>query len=465
MLKQKSIDYSLLLILLLLYSFLGFVVKRHETFSLLSAYFAAFIIYIYIALRFSDDTVNFWCYASILFRAVLLFSVPNLSDDFYRFIWDGRLLASGHHPFAEVPAFYIKHNISVPGIDEELFLKLNSPDYFTIYPPLAQFIFWLSVKLSPQSIYGSLLVMKCIIFVSEIGSVLVIRKLLVHLKFTPKRVLLYALNPLIILELTGNIHLEAVLIFFLLFSILLLYHQKLLFSGIVFSLAICVKLIPLIFLPALLPQLGWKKALQFYFIVGVTCIVFFLPLWEKEMIDGFQNSLAYYFKKFEFNASIYYLVREWGYWYYGFNIIQTVGWKLGLVCFLMIVIISIVSPWSMVHSPWLVPKSNRPSTPDHRLWTMDHGLFITFTLILLTYFLFTTTLHPWYIGTLLALSIFTEFRFTLLWTALIFLTYAGYSLHGFHENLAVTTLEYISVLGYLAYELLWKRKYSYSQVS
>ena len=182
--------------------------------------------------------------------------------------------------------------ISVPGIDKELFQKLNSPDYFTIYPPVAQFIFWVSVKVSPQSIYGSLLVMKTIIFIAELGSLLVIKKLLEQLKLPPTRVLLYALNPLILLELTGNLHLEAVLIFFLLLSLLLLSQQRILFSGIAFSFAICIKLIPLAFLPALFLPLGWKKAFQFYLIIAVTCLVLFLPFWDKDIVFGFQNSLA-----------------------------------------------------------------------------------------------------------------------------------------------------------------------------
>lgn len=442
MIKQRSIDYGLLLVSLILYYFSGFVVKRYDTFLLFSGYFGLFFIYAYIVLHASNDNLNFWCYASILFRILLLFAVPNLSDDFYRFIWDGRLLASGYHPFAEVPSFYIQHHIQIPGISEELFTKLNSPDYFTIYPPLAQFIFWLSVKLSPHSIYGSLIVMKCIIVSAEIGSVLVIRRLLVTFNFTQTRVLLYALNPLVILELSGNIHLEALVIFLLLLSLHVLQGQKILLSAIFFSLAICVKLIPLIFLAALFPRLGWKKALQFYLIVLATCAIVFLPLWDKEIIFGFQNSISYYFRKFEFNASLYYLIRGLGYWVYGFNIIQIAGWVLGVMAFVIVMIISMVRP--------CLPRK--------------HGLFLTFTLILLTFFLFTTTLHPWYITTLLALSIFTEFRFALLWTGLIFLTYTGYSMHGFQENLWITLIEYISVLGYLAYELLWKRKFS-SQVS
>lgn len=449
MIKQKSIDYGLLIISLLLYVYLGFFVERHETTALLVSYFCVFAVYLFVIFKAPETSVSFWVFGSVLFRILLVFSVPNLSDDFYRFIWDGRLWASGLHPFAEVPSYYITNNTFVDGINSELFQKLNSPDYFTIYPPVAQLIFWLSVKLSPQSIYGSVLVMKGIVLMAETGSIVVIKKLLNKYNLPRTRILLYALNPLVILELTGNIHLEAVLIFFLLLSLLLLSKEKLLASGFAFSVAVCVKLIPLIFLPALLPILGWKKATLFYFIVAITCLIFFIPFWNIDLIKGFQNSLGYYFSKFEFNASIYYLVRAWGYWYYGYNIVGSVGWKLGLMSFILIL--------TMSTRPWWSKKSAQKTLQTGNLTT---ELFETAMFILLSYMLFSTILHPWYITTLLVISIFTHVRFTILWTAMIFFTYAGYSANGFEENLWVTTLEYVSILGYLAYELLWKRKYS-----
>lgn len=449
MIKQKPIDYGLLLISVVLYIFLGFIAKRYETLALLSSYFTVFAIYLYVIIKSRENNILFWLYSSILFRTFLIFSIPNLSDDFYRFIWDGRLWASGLHPFAEIPSHYITNDKAIGGIDIELFEKLNSPDYFTIYPPVAQFIFWISVKLSPNSIYGSVIVMKIIVLVAEVGSIVVIRKLLRHYSLPDSRVLLYALNPLVVLELTGNIHLEAVLIFFFLLSLFLLSKQKLFTSGLAFSVAICVKLIPLVFLPSLLPKLGWKKVGQFYFITAITCLILFIPLWNSDIISGFQNSLGYYFYKFEFNASIYYLVRAWGFWYYGYNIVGSVGWKLGLISFILILVIST--------RPWWSKRITQNTIPNNAVTTQ---LFETAMFVLLSYLLLTTTLHPWYITTLLAISIFTHFRFAIAWSAMIFLTYAGYTNNGFEENLWLTTLEYISVMGYLAYELVWKRKYS-----
>ena len=458
MLNQKPINYSLLICSLFLYGLLGYYIQRHETVLLLPSYFSVFAIYLYITLKSPDENTKFWFYASILFRITLLFSVPALSDDFYRFIWDGRLLASGYHPFAEVPSYYIQKGADIPGINIDLFQKLNSSYYFTIYPPVAQFIFWLGVKISPNSVYGSVLVMKSTVFLAEIGSLILIKKLLIRFKLPAKRILIYALNPLVILELTGNIHLEAIMIFFLLLCIFLLFQKYFLVSAMAFSGAVCVKLIPLIFLPALLPRLGWKKSFVFYTIVGCTCLVLFLPLFDREIISGFQNSIGYYFKKFEFNASLYYIVRAWGISYYGYNIIQTAGWILGLVGGIFIVAISLFGTTLKVKESWLHFK---PSTINQqRPSSNDPPLILLW--ILLLYFLFTTTLHPWYITTLLMLSIFTSYRFVVLWTALIFLTYAGYTQTGFHENLWITLFEYLLVLSYLVYELLWRKKESLS---
>ncbi|MFN7259780.1 MAG: polyprenol phosphomannose-dependent alpha 1,6 mannosyltransferase MptB [Cyclobacteriaceae bacterium] len=174
-----------------------------------------FLIYVWVLRSESETEISFWIVAAILFRLCFLFSTPLLSDDFYRFIWDGRLLAAGVHPFAELPRFYIENNSTIPGIDKSLFDKLNSPDYFTIYPPVNQLIFWVAARLSFGSILSGVVVIRLFIIASEIGTIWLIKKILHHYQLPARNALLYALNPLVIIELTGNLHFEALLIFFL----------------------------------------------------------------------------------------------------------------------------------------------------------------------------------------------------------------------------------------------------------
>ena len=442
--KPRVIEYLLFVAFFILYVYIGYQVSRHETGILLSAYFAAFVIYLYLTVVSPHDTnVDFWFYGSIVLRAIFLFSIPNLSDDFYRFIWDGRLLASGNHPFAQLPAYYIDNNISIEGIDEELFKSLNSPEYFTIYPALSQYVFWLAASLAPHSVYGSALVIKMVIFTAEIGSLFLLRNLMKGINLSPSRVLLYALNPLVIIELVGNTHLDALMIFFVLLAIVFLNSRREAFSAVAFSAAICIKIVPVIFFPVIIQWLGWRKAWKFCAITVITSLVIFLPLFDRQIISGFYESIGYYFNRFEFNASIYYVVRWLGWLIFGFNIIQYAGIILGGIAFVIITKIA-------YHTKQVSSESAA---------ILDQDFFAGLLFVHLTYLLFTTTVHPWYVSMLLMFAVLTEFKFVVLWTAMIYLTYAGYTQHTFRENLWLTAIEYTIVLGYLAYEILWERKY------
>jgi len=437
--KQKPVDYWLVMISLACYYFIGYEISRHETFQLFATFAILFLIYLWIIKRSDDQSVLFWINVSWIFRVGLLFALPQLSDDFYRFIWDGRLWAAGHHPFAAVPSEYLKSDIA--GVDQELFNHLNSKDYFTVYPPVLQYVFWLAVKISPDSILGSVMVMRMIILLCEVGSTLLIRNLLAKFNLPSKNVLLYALNPLIILELTGNLHFEAVVILFLLLVVFFIWKQKTILSAMSISVAACTKLVPLLLLPAFIGRMPVKKLLFYSVIVAITALFIFLPFLDWEVINSLQ-SVGLYFSKFEFNASLYYLVREVGYILYGYNIIQTVGWKLALATF--VVIISFV---------WIRIRQSKFEQQERNAQT----LFPEWMWMLSIYLLLTTTLHPWYISTLMALSVFTSYRFVMVWTGFIFLTYAGYTPDSFYEVLWLTALEYGVVIIFFIYELWTKR--------
>lgn len=445
MLKQKPLDYLFLLVSIFLYLLMGYGIQRHETFPLLVAYFSLFVVFIFIVRNhdlMERKTLKFWLSASLLFRMLLLFAVPSLSDDFYRFIWDGRLLDAGFHPFAKVPSWYLAEHVSIPGIDQELFNRLNSKQTFTIYPSFSQFIFWLSVKLSDGSVYGSMLVMKSIIFLFEGGTLWIMSKVFRQFNVSPGTILLYSLNPLAVLELTGNLHFEGVMVFFLMSAIFLMVQRKLFLSSLAYALAICTKLVPLLFLPLLVRHLGWKKSVRYWLLTGALTLLLFLPLLNPEIILGLSTSLGYYFQRFEFNASLYYLIREAGYLVFGFNIIQFAGPLLAVTATGLILFIAFRK------MPSKVPG------------TIDQSIFQSMAWCMLIYLLSATILHPWYIITLLAISLFTPYRFAVIWTGFVFLSYAGYTETAFTENLLLVALEYMIVMAYLLYETAWKQQQS-----
>jgi alpha-1,6-mannosyltransferase len=432
--RQKPIYYVLIFLAAIGYGLMAHVIQRHETSYLISAYAFLFLIYLWI-IKQDQPKISFWIVSALFFRIIFLFSLPSLSDDFYRFIWDGRLWSAGYHPFAELPSTYLQQNIS--GIDQTLFTHLNSPEYFTIYPPVSQFIFWISVRISPHSILGSVIVMRFILLLAEAGTLLLMHKLLKRFSLPAKNILIYALNPLVIIELVGNLHFEALTIFFLLVAVYLLIVNKWIGSALSIALAVGTKLLPLIFIPSVVRALGIKQSIRYGLILTGFILLIFFPLFDQSVFQSMMSSVSLYFNRFEFNASLYYLIREYGFWQYGYNTIQTTGWKLGLIAGILILIFSFRKglEWNSV-----IESISGKTLLSDWMW------------VLCIYFLFVTILHPWYITTLLALSIFTSYRFPLVWTGLIFLTYVGYTATGFTENLWLTAFEYIGVIGYFIFE-------------
>ena len=429
---NPSLPYLLLTTSLAGYLYIAYFLERSSTVSLIITY--SFLFVLYLVLLFcikKSNVIHFASYFSLFIRLCLLFSLPNLSDDFYRFIWDGRLLNHGINPFTHLPSYYIDNpSIALEGIDRDLYSKLNSPDYFTIYPPVNQLLFWLSTFLSPQSILGSVIVIRLFIFVAEVGSFFMIKKLLHIYQLPQKNLLIYALNPLVILELGGNLHFEGVVVFFVLASVYFLHKHRLFYASASFALAISTKLIPVIFLPLILGKLSLRKTIYFYLICGLVTVLTFLPLLNTEFLEGISNSFSLYFKKFEFNASIYYLLRAYGYHLEGYNVIGTAGGFLAFLTFMLI-----------IHYAFYEIYAGQNRAPFTFLWT------------LMIYLSFTTTLHPWYIIPLIAYCLFTNYRFPLLWSFLIFLTYINYHGEAFHEYLNVVLIEYAILFAYLFWEL------------
>ena len=374
---------------------------------------------------------------AILLRLILVFALPNLSNDVYRFIWDGRLLVQGHNPFDHLPVYYLENGNAVEGITRELFEAYGSKNFFTVYPPVAQAQFASACWLFPKSIYWSSVVMKLWLFLFELGSIFLIIKLLKHFKLPKKNVLLYALNPLIIFEITGNLHFEGAMVFFLLLAMWLLVKNKINLSAIAFALSICSKLLTLLFLPFLIKKIGWGRSTRYFIITGAATVLFFLPIVNATFISNFGDSLNLYFQKLEYNASLYYLFRWIGFQVSGYNQIAQVGPALGALAVLGILGMALykVSEASKA-------SDTLASLPGNWLFAICLYLFCT------------TTMHPWYTALPIVLCVFTKYRFPIVWSYLIFWTYINYGYVPYRENLWVVGMEYLIVFAWL----LWERK-------
>lgn len=414
---------------------LGYRVEQHEFSELWLYYGPLFGLYVLtLWMEWNEREVLLLFGLGLLLRLVLLGTFPGLSDDIYRFVWDGRLWLQGYNPFDQLPAHYMQAGNEAPGLTPALYDQLNSPGYYTIYPPVAQLTFALSSWIVPGNIYGSALSLRSFLFLCELGSLILIWRLLHHFDLPVKRGLIYALNPLIIIEITGNLHYEGAMIFFLLLSLWLLAHSRWTASAIALALSVASKLLPLMFFPLLIRRLGWRRSYWYFPLTGFAILLLFLPLVSATFIENFSQSLDLYFRKFEFNGSLYYLLRWIGFQIVGYNLIATFGPILAMITFTGILSIA-----------WLEKRPDWRNLPEKMLFAIS------------LYLLLTTTIHPWYVSLPVVLCLFTHFRYPVLWSGLIMLTYINYSYPTYFENLWVVALEYVLVGGYFAWEF-WVKK-------
>jgi hypothetical protein len=261
-----------------------------------------------------------------------------------------------------------------------------------------------------------------------------LKKLLRFYKKDEKLVFLYALNPLVIIEFTGNLHFEAVMIFFTLLSIWLLLQNKWVWAAVGLSLAINAKLLPLIFFPLFIQHIGWRKSIYAGFVVANCTVLLFIPfLYKLEYLQNFISSLQLYYGKFEFNGSIYQLLKEAGWRILHYNPIAYTS-KILLAITLMGFLITYIKSKNIIEGVF---------------WLM------------FTYTICGAIVHPWYMLILVAFTPFLKYRFALVWSVLICLSYYTYRVIPYDENLNLVLVEYVLFGSFIIYELVFiplKRK-------
>ena len=443
--KIHRISILLVLASVLFYGSFAYALQRADFIKLLCLYAALFFLF-YKIVQSNSENFKFLFWTGIALRAVFLFAIPNLSQDFYRFLWDGRLLVQGINPYLSTPdsftLFGMRSIMEGPMLIDSMG-SLNASHY-TNYPPVAQFIYGITALFAGKSILGSVIVMRLFLIAADIGTLYFGKKLLEKLKLPILHLFWFFLNPFIIIELTGNLHFEGVMAFFLVGALYFLVSKKWLWSALFLGLSVATKLIPLLFLPLLLPYFlnefpsrmqAFKKLTLYYLTVLGTVLLLFLPFLSTAFIENFTATLSLYFSSFEFNASIYYLIRWVGFETVGWNIIGTVGKILPIIVVLFLLYLSFF---------------RKAKNLRQLLVLLLFGICF--------YYLLSTTVHPWYLSIPLILSIFTKYRFMLVWSFMIVLSYTAYPASGFKENLWLVSLEYVVVIGFFVWEVVWKKR-------
>ena len=406
--------------------FLFYIPQRTDHIALLGAVLLASILQWVIWTYWKDKDIPIskgWILAAL--GVVVLWAPAHLSEDVYRFYWDGQLLVHGIHPYAYTPTEILELKLSseFKVTLHQIYPFLNSPDYYSVYPPVSQYLFGSLVWMAGKSFWVFTILFRATLLIC-LGIVLYFTKLLLQSFQIPTgQVIVLALHPLIWIEGIGNFHFELTQLALISAALWVLHTKRIFLSGILWGLAVWIKLLPLMLLLFIWRYLPSKEFI--YFLTGLTLISIgcVWPLWDTEVWLNIGKSLDLYFRTFEFNASIYYLARWLGFMYKGYNLIHIIGplLALGVAC-----------------TGFLIA------------WRQRSGERIDFyaacSWIFFIYFMFATTIHPWYLMTPLLFAMFVRHYFIWVWSIIVLISYTAYMPTKIEEQNAVLLVEYMILI-------------------
>jgi alpha-1,6-mannosyltransferase len=229
---------------------------------------------------------------AVLFRLSVLFAPPYLSDDIYRYVWDGRVQAAGINPYRYVPSDPALAHLR----DDEIYPRINRRENaHTIYPPVAEAVWFLTTRVSESVAW-----MKATMVCFEGIAMWAIAQLLASFGLPRQRILLYAWHPLTVWEFAGSGHVDALAIAFISLALLARHRNAETAAGLSLASATLVKMFPAVLLPGIYKRGGWKMPIVFaativvaylpYLGVGPRGVLGFLPGYAKErgMLSGEQ---------------------------------------------------------------------------------------------------------------------------------------------------------------------------------
>lgn len=398
---------------------IGYMIPRTDIFLFLGSYTLLFGVFLFIFKKVkSHHSFLFYVSVAIIARVGLLLAWPGLSDDLYRFFWDGVVSNSGYSPYAMTPREMVDGGVVSQYLINEIFPRLNSQDYYSIYPPFSQLLYRISTFFTSENLYLSAVGMRVFIIAADIGIIYLLMKLLPALKYNQKNALLYALNPLVILEFSGNLHAEVIMLFFFLLSFWWLLKGKWVLFSIFFAFGILTKLTILLLFPLLLKRLGLRRFLYSFMIIVLVVAIPYIYMGIWDYLFHYIESVRLYFQKFEFNASFYYFFRWIGYHWKGYNLIYWIGPFLS--------VLAVGGYFFMYILQYLNDKG-----------VLVRALFV-FTILLFS----STTVHPWYLVFLIAFCLFSHYRYPIVWSFLIIFSYTSYVSEPYKENLLIVFAEY-----------------------
>ncbi|MEM7340831.1 MAG: hypothetical protein AAF467_19395 [Actinomycetota bacterium] len=321
---------------------------------------------------------------AIASRVVLWLTEPTLSDDVYRYLWDGHLITEGVNPY--------RFAVSDPRLDEwavPIRDLVNAPTFATPYLPVTELVFAAVAAVAPLQATSMQVTMTGF----DLATIGVLLAALPRAGLPRRRVLLYAWNPLVVIEVAHGAHLDALMTFLAVSAIALADNRRWWAAPALAAAAVLTRGLPALFLPLVV----WRWRVRHWLVAAAVTLALSAPFAAGAGLGldpddgpvGLLGSARVYARDWQFNAEVFHWFQTVARWI-GLSDPAAAGrTSVGVV----MVGIVLASMW------WLRPRADEargdgtPSPSPERLlreWRMA-------AVLLAAYAVLTTTLHPWYL--------------------------------------------------------------------
>jgi hypothetical protein len=331
---------------------------------------------------------------AVLFRLTLLFSPPSLSDDIYRYLWDGHLLNLGINPYA-----FPVNSPALQPFDTPLRALVNHNWMASPYLPAAQLLFGLLSRIAPQSMPA----FQITAVVLDLGVGWLVMDLLGMLGLARRHVLIYLWNPLVVVEFAHEAHIDAWMIFLMVLAFWLVARSANRYlSPIALAAATLTKGLPALLAPMFLRRWGWKGTALYALMVSGALAIFAVGAgWGLNGIldgSGVFGALRIFLDRWNYNSGLYHWlevaltgVRTPGAVPVEPATLEPIRLARTISAALQIAAV-LVAGWLA----WRLDTDQRRGSKQRILALLRLAL-----LPLGAYVLFTPTVHPWYVTILI----------------------------------------------------------------
>ena len=226
---------------------------------------------------------------ALMFHGTMLLSRAPLSDDIFRYYWDGKVTVHGINPYAYSPDADL-----LGPLRDSNWERVQNKDVHTMYPPFAQAIFAAAYAIFPG--ITSLRLLSVSFSLLAIG---VLIRILAKQGVDIRYAILYAWSPLATIEFANSGHIDSLAVWLSLLSFLCLLRGRKMLSSVALGLAVLAKTFPLLFAGLFFPRWGRKGTLLFAAVIAIPFVPF---LGARAAL--FRGS-AYFVDRGLFNGSLF----------------------------------------------------------------------------------------------------------------------------------------------------------------